>query len=62
VSGHPHNETENTMDNEIERENRRIALDRAVQVNLHTGGEDNAEDTVKRAEAYTAFLNGSEAS
>ncbi|TDW69160.1 hypothetical protein EDF51_106144 [Curtobacterium sp. PhB25] len=45
------------MDNEFERENRRIALDRAVQVNLHTGGEDTDQDTVKRAEAYTAFLN-----
>lgn len=46
------------MDNETKHENRRIALDHAVQVNLHAGEGEPAEDTVKRAEAYAAFLNG----
>lgn len=46
------------MDNEIDRENRRIALDRAVQVSTYDGETEN-ETLVKRAEAYLEFLNGS---
>ncbi len=44
---------------ETDQQLRIEALDRAVRVNLSTGGMDAAEDTVKRAEAYLTFLKGS---
>ncbi|MDK8171744.1 hypothetical protein QP735_04295 [Curtobacterium citreum] len=33
------------------------ALDRAVRVNLSTGGNDATSDTVERATAYLRFLS-----
>lgn len=45
------------MDDETTRENRRIALDRAVQVGTYDGTTGN-DETVARAEAYLAFLEG----
>jgi hypothetical protein len=42
---------------EIDRENRRIALDHAVKVSTY-GGEIGNEQLVERAEAYLTFLNG----
>ncbi|WP_267237810.1 MULTISPECIES: hypothetical protein [unclassified Curtobacterium] len=43
---------------ETDQQLRLEALDRSVRVNLSTGGNDSTEDTVKRAEAYLAFLKG----
>lgn len=34
------------------------ALDKAVRVSLANGGHEKHEDTVKRAEAFDAFLTG----
>jgi hypothetical protein len=47
---------ENTMD--TDQQLRIEALDRAVRVNLATGGMDEPEATVERADAYLAFLKG----
>ncbi len=46
------------MDEEIDRENRGIALDHAVKVSTYDGETGN-EELVQRAEAYLTFLNGS---
>lgn len=45
------------MDNETDRENRRIAVDHAVKVSTYDGMTGN-EEVVQRAEAYLTFLNG----
>jgi len=42
---------------DLDTENRRLALDRSVQVGMRDGTTGNA-DTIERAETYLSFLAG----